>query len=247
MPMTRRFQQALFAAYLPAASMAMLASCQRDEAPPGAAKPPAPPPAPPLPLGAVPGSDDPAPADTPRPEAIIPAGEWTENKMYRFRFQRIAACGAVAPALGPAQPPAAGAVSQLRGETSWVGAYFSVQAKQPSVFVSPRDLELRRGGVILNARYTNQPLLARCQPLLPARQLKNGESVSGFALFEVPKRFRTKTEDPIVLAYRPTRWGGARHVEVPIRECLDTCQESPAHRNVSKTAGRSAPSLRTKL
>ena len=161
--------------------------------------------------------------------------------MYRFRLERVAACGDVAPALGPAQPPAPGAATQLRGESSWVGALFSVHAKEPKVFVSPRDLELRRGGVILNARHINQPLLAGCKPLLPAKPLRAGESVSGFALFEVPKSFRRKTDDPIVLSYRPTRWGGARRVDVPVRECLDTCPE------VSKTAGRTPTIARTKL
>ena len=150
------------------------------------------------------------------------------------------------PSLGPAQRLAPGGLSQPRGETSWVGAYFSVEARQPSVFVSPRDLELRRGGVILRARYTNQPLLSGCQPLLPAKQLKNGESSSGFALFEVPKSFRIKTEDPIVLSYRPTRWGGARLVEVPIRECLDACPE-PSVSRATKTAGRSTATNRQKL
>jgi hypothetical protein len=242
MPMTYRLRQALLPVFLTAISF----SCAREEPPPIARRPAAQAPAPPpLPLGAAPGSDDPAPSAT-AAEAIIPAGEWTENKTYRFRFERIAACGAPVPSLGPAQPPATGAAANLRGEASWVGAYFSVQAKEPSVFVSPRDLELRRGGVILNARYTNQPLLAGCQPLLPAKQLKNGESSRGFALFEVPKSFRIKTEDPIVLSYRPTRWGGARQVEVPIRECLDACPE-PSAGKASGTAGRSTGAPRTKL
>ena len=110
------------------------------------------------------------------------------------------------------------------------------------MFVSARDLELRRGGVILNARYINQPLLPGCKPLLPAKQLRIGEDVSGFALFEVPKSFRTTTDDPIVLSYKPTRWGGARRVEVPIRECLDACAESV--KRSGKTAGRSSPGSR---
>jgi hypothetical protein len=63
--------------------------------------------------------------------------------------------------------------------------------------------------------------------------------VVGFALFEVPKRFRTKTDDPIVLSYKPTRWGGARRVEVPLPECLDACTGSAGARP-SKTAGRAA-------
>ena len=160
--------------------------------------------------------------------------------MYKFRLERVAACGAAEQALGPAQPAAAGGGGQLRGESSWVGALFSVEAKEPSVFVTPRDLELRRGGVILGAKYVNQPVLSGCQPLLPATRLRAGDSARGFALFEVPKSFRTKTDDPIVLSYRPTRWGGARRVEVPIRECLDACPEA-------RTAARTSAVSRKKL
>jgi hypothetical protein len=154
---------------------------------------------------------------------VVATGAWSENRLYRVRLERVDACGAAAETLGPAQAAAAGGARRLRGESSWVGAFFRVEAKEPSMFVSPRDLELKRGGVILNARYVNQPLLAGCSPLLPAKRLRAGESAAGFALFEVPSSFRAATDDPIVLSYRPTRWGGARRVEVPIRECFDAC------------------------
>jgi hypothetical protein len=104
-----------------------------------------------------------------------------------------------------------------------VGAYFTVEAKLPGVFVSARDLELHRGGVILSATFVNPPPLPGCRPPLASKRLKPGETISGFALFEVPRSFRVRTDDPIVLSYRPTRWGGARRAEVPIPECLDAC------------------------
>jgi hypothetical protein len=69
----------------------------------------------------------------------------------------------------------------------------------------------------------NPPPLPGCRPLLSATRLRPGETVAGFALFEVPKSFRTTTKDPIVLSYKPTRWGGARRAEVPIPECFDAC------------------------
>ena len=243
MQMTTRFQHLL----LPVVLATALASCDREEAPATATAPTPPPakPAPaPMPVAAVPTAEDHGPdggatTDT----TIVATGDWTENKQYKFRLERVASCGSPAATLGPAQPTAASTSSAFKGETTWVGALFSVQAKDKSVFVSPRDLELRRGGVILNARHINQPLLPGCKPLLPAKQLRVGEDVSGFALFEVPKSFRTTTDDPIVLSYKPTRWGGARRVEVPIRECLDACAESSAKRS-GKTAGRSSPASR---
>jgi hypothetical protein len=144
------------------------------------------------------------------PQQPVPPGEWSESKLYRFRIERIQPCG----------PGPQGA---LRGDTTWVGAFFSVEAKEERLFVSPRDLELRRGGVILTASFVNQPKLPGCKPLLAAKKLRAGDRISGFALFEVPQAFRVKTADPIVIHYRPTRWGGARKAEVPIPECLDAC------------------------
>jgi hypothetical protein len=242
MQMTTRWRHLVF----PLVMAAALASCDRDEAPTTTTPPtslPKPAPAP-IPVAAAPAIEDQGPDGGTAPETIVVAtGNWTESKQYKFRLERIASCGAPAATLGPAQPAAARASTTFKGETSWVGALFTVQAKDKSVFVSARDLELRRGGVILNARHINQPLLPGCKPLLPAKQLRVGEDVSGFALFEVPRSFRTTTDDPIVLSYKPTRWGGARRVEVPIRECLDACPESSGKRS-GKTAGRSPPTSR---
>jgi hypothetical protein len=244
MQVRRRFDLAWPALLLTMSAGALL-SCQRDEAATSKA-PPAQPTPPPLPLGAVPVTDDHVPDAGPPTggDAIVATGEWSESRLYKFRLERIAPCGTPAQTVGPAQPRAAGAVSQFRGETSWVGAFFSVEAKD-DVFVSPRDLHLRRGGVILNARHIDQPLLPACKPLLPAKQLRPGQSLAGFALFEVPKSFRTTTDDPIVLSYQPARWGGARKVEVPIRECLDSCPESLG--KARKTAGRRAPDSQNRL
>ena len=239
MPMNQRLVRVV----LLAIAVVGAASCNRDEAPVAASKPPPRQSTPPAPLAAAPATDDHGSPDggATTESAIIAPGEWSENRMYKFRLERVAACGGAEQALGPAQPAAAGGGGQLRGESSWVGALFSVQAKEPSVFVTPRDLELRRGGVILSAKHINQPVLSACQPLLPAIRLRAGATARGFALFEVPKSFRTRTEDPIVLSYRPTRWGGARRVEVPIRECLDACPET------AKTAARTSASTRKKL
>ena len=149
-------------------------------------------------------------ADEGTVQGLVTPGAWSENRLYRFRLERIEPCGA-------------GGAGALRGETTWVAAFFTVQAKEPEFFVTPRDLEMRRGGVILSATFVNAPALPGCKPLLQAKRLRANETVSGFALFEVPKEFRVKTADPIVVVYRPTRWGGARRAEVPIPECLDAC------------------------
>lgn len=222
--------------------VAAIVACDRRSSTPVPSAPmpspatPATPAAPPVAKAAV---DDSEAASTGEPTqpVVVGAGKWSENRMYRFRLDRISACGSASDTLGPARPSAAGGAGRLRGGSSWVGAFFRVEAKEPSVFVTPRDLELRRGGIILNARYIDQPLLPGCQPLVAAKSLRAGDGLEGFALFEVPRSFRTPTADPIVLSYKPTRWGGARRVEVPIRDCLDACPESSARSG--KTAGRS--------
>jgi len=242
MQMTTRLLHLVF----PVVMATALASCDREEAPAAATAripPPAKPAPAPTPVAALPTAEDNGPDGGATTDlTIVPTGDWTENKQYKFRLERVASCGAPSATLGPAQPTAA-PIGAFRGETTWVGALFSVQAKDKSVFVSPRDVELRRGGVVLSARHINQPLLPGCKPLLAPQQLKVGENVSGFALFEVPKGFRITTDDPIVLSYKPTRWGGARRVDVPLRECLDACPESSAKRS-STTSGRSAPASR---
>jgi hypothetical protein len=174
----------------------------------------------------------------------VPPGEWSEGKLYKFRLERIEACDGASAKPDPAGGPDASRPSVP--ETSWVGALFTVHAKEPEVFVTPRDLKLRRGGVILSSKYVNPPALSGCKPLLSPRQLKRGESISGFALFEVPRGFRITTDDPIVLSYRPVRWGGARRAEVPIRECLDDCPASSVTR-ASKPADRASAPGRQKL
>jgi len=222
-------------------------ACRRDEraslAPPAPVRsPPAPPPAvvPPTPVPPPVAEDQPANAET-TDSTIVGKGRWSENRLYKFRIERVAPCGETSPRPGATPRPGINRVSQFRGETSWVGALFSLEARD-HLFGSPRDLELRRGGVVLNAAQFKEPPPG-CAPLALPRDLRAGDSLRGYALFEVPKGFRTKTEDPIVFSYRPTRWGGARRVEVPIPECFDACPETPVVAT-GKTAGRSRPAPR---
>jgi hypothetical protein len=166
-----------------------------------------------------------------RDAAIADANGWLEGGFYKFRLDAVKHCGA-SPALsqqgrdgGPlasddgTAPSAAG----WRGGASWVGALVRVTADVKETFVSPRDLTLQRGGVILRAKYGDVPLLRGCQPLLQQNELRAGHEARGFALFEVPAHFRAKSPAPIVLAYQPTRWGGAKRVEIALDSCFDAC------------------------
>jgi hypothetical protein len=118
---------------------------------------------------------------------------------------------------------------------AWMGVAVRARAKADELFLTPRDFTLERGGVIVASRHVGPPTLPRCLPLLPAKQLRAKESVRGFVLFEVPAAFRGG-DVPVVLAYRPTRWGGARRVELPLPSCLDTCPDVKTA--TKKTAAR---------
>jgi hypothetical protein len=234
MQMSRRFAHAQS---LPAMVVLALAAtglaCEQDAPGPQGSAPRAAPTASPvssLPPGVRPGSDDPGrDGGLVEPLPVAP-GEWSDNKRYKFRLERIAACGG------------ANATSTKMG-ASWVGAYFTVHAKEPEIFVTPRDLELRRGGVILNAKYVNPPHLPGCEPLLAPKRVRAGETIAGFGVFEVPGSFRVTTDDPIILSYQPTRWGGARRAEVPIRECLDACGGTAVSKASRSVAQRPSATL----
>src|SRR5438477_1536265 len=133
------------------AATAAASACRRDEPAPPSPSPPAsptssPPSAPPRPVAPPAPAAPPAAADQPAASheltdgAIVGKGRWSENQLYKFRLERVAACGATSPGVASAPRPGLDRVSQFKGETSWVGALFSLEAKG-HVFASPRDLE----------------------------------------------------------------------------------------------------------
>src|SRR5262249_54248186 len=102
----------------------------------------------------------------------------------------------------------------------------AVGARGDSLLATPRDVTLERAGVILQAVFVNPPTLSGCIPGLPIKQLRGEELARGFALFDVPEGFRKNGSGPFTLAYRPTRWGGAKRAEIEIPACLDMCTDS---------------------
>jgi len=203
-----------------ATAAALSLGCGKDHAP--APSPAAPPPPDVL---RVTGRDGALP---PNPEEAAPAlpdagaqqeGEWAMTGSYKIVLDEIVPCApAAAAAAETAGPDSAGATAR-----SWVGALVRVGALVNEFVLSPRDFTLERHGVIIQATYVNQPSLPACLPLLPVKQLRANQIARGFALFDVPARFRNQSTDPFVLAYRPTRWGGAKRTEFEVPPCLDAC------------------------
>lgn len=148
---------------------------------------------------------------TPEPAArrVAGLGEWVDGKTLRFRVDAISSCG-VAAAGRPARARVAFSVHIIAGAEE--------------VFVSPRDVTLEAGGVILQTIDARAPLGNRCSNVLTARRLPARQSVKGLVIFEVSPEFKAG-QASLTLAYRPTRWGGAGRLEVKVPTCLEACKE----------------------
>jgi hypothetical protein len=147
--------------------------------------------------------------------------EWLEGAHYGLRVEGVRTCAA-------GQRAAAGRV--------WVAAEAHVRTKDRDLFVTARDFTLERGGIILQARHVELPLLPHCLPLLQPSRLRARQSVRGYVLFEMPAAW-TAARDPLVLVYKPTEWGGTHRIESRISPCLDACADTPSR---SRPSNRSA-------
>jgi hypothetical protein len=151
------------------------------------------------------------------------AGQWVETALYRFRLDELVSC---------ASAPDGGA--DAHREVPWLGARVRIAATAMPLFVTPRDVTLRRGGLILDPQYLDQPALPRCAPLLPLKQLGADQEARGFVLFRLAPSLRAG-RGPIAIAYHPTRWGGSRGVEVIVPECLGDCPVKDESRALTRT------------
>jgi hypothetical protein len=98
---------------------------------------------------------------------------------------------------------------------------------QKEVFASPRDVTLESGGVILQSENPATSVGKSCSPQWTPQRLSPRRVLRGLLLFAIPPDFGASGKDPI-LAYRPTRWGGAGRLEVRVPACLDRCAPPPA-------------------
>jgi hypothetical protein len=131
-------------------------------------------------------------------------GEWIDAKLYRFRVGRVARC------------------EDERSEKDTVvrlGVAVEVSARADNVLAAPRDVTLSRSGVIVNSLIATSAPKA-CQPLMQPTTLQEGQSASGFVLFDAPDLEFARAA---VIGYRPARWGGAPLAEVKLPACLDDC------------------------
>jgi hypothetical protein len=152
----------------------------------------------------------------PAPRGPAGLGEWIESGALRFRVDAVKSCGVVR-----ADGGSAGSMTVLAFVLRFV-------AGSSDVFLSPRDVTLEAGGVILQAanpvpnRATRHA--TRCVPALTAKRLLPRQAARGAVMFAISPEFRAG-QMPMILAYRPTRWGGAGRLEVKIPRCLEVCKD----------------------
>jgi hypothetical protein len=148
--------------------------------------------------------------DEPRDLAPVAIGTWLEGSGFRFRVDAIRECG---------QQRADAARS---ASLHLLAIEIRIVAGPKEVFVSPRDVTLESAGIILQSENRAAPVGKSCGPQWNAQRLAPRRTLRGVLLFAVPPDFGASRKD-LILAYRPTRWGGAGRLEVRVPGCLDHC------------------------
>jgi hypothetical protein len=187
-----------------------LTGCQPENVPkrPAEAQPSAPPPPPPSARAPAPAAVDsaaPAPAGLAVQDAGL--GDWIDASSYKFKVTNVAYCAAPElprRATSDAAPPSVPEDRPLR-----VGVTVHVLAKYDELFVSPRDVTFEKGGIIINSENNPSPS-AGCGPLLQPRTLRHDQVASGVVVFQLPDETFARTG---IIAFQPTRWGGAPRAE----------------------------------
>ena len=113
---------------------------------------------------------------------------------------------------GPAQPAAGAGAAPVRGESSWVGRVVQGARRRQRRCSYRRAIWSCAAAASSSTPGTSTSRCCRAASrCCPPKQLRAGESVSGFALFEVPRSFRTKTEIPsFSLSADTLGWGPPR-------------------------------------
>lgn len=146
----------------------------------------------------------PAPAaETPFAGQKTNVGSVVETSAYKFSVTRVERC-ADAPA-GEKVPP---------DRPVRVGVSVDVFSKYDAFLLSSRDITLEKAGVVIESEMSPKPS-AGCSALLPTKHLQHDQNETGVAVFQVPDESFAKGG---VVAYKPTRWGGAPRVEIQVAD-----------------------------
>jgi hypothetical protein len=144
-----------------------------------------------------------AAAEQPFPGQDHSVGKWVESSAFKFKVTDVVRCADPAP--GEAVP---------EDRKVRVGAFVQVFSKYDQFFLAPRDVTLEKGGVILNSEREAKPG-PECKPMLEPTRMTHDQTHGGVVIFQVPDESFLKDA---VVAFKPTRWGGAPRVEIKVAE-----------------------------
>ena len=128
-------------------------------------------------------------------------GKFIESSAYKFRVDTVVRCA------DPAPTETVPEDRKLR-----VAAKVGVFSKYDDFFLSAQDVTLEKDGVVINAE-RNVKTSAECAPLLVQKRMKHDEIAVGFVVFQVPDENFVRGS---LVAFRPTRWGGAPRTEIKV-------------------------------
>jgi len=166
------------------------------------------------PKPAIVGAGSPGEAQVPQGPAPSAMNEWADTLMYRVKVDSLVACR-------PKRAAAPSADGEAPRET--VGAFVHVSARVGEFAVNPRDFVLQRGGLIVQADLPTKQAVPGCGPALGMTRLMALKQTQGYVVFDLPPSFKEEADKPVVLSFRPTRWGGAPRVNVTVPACLASC------------------------
>ena len=128
-------------------------------------------------------------------------GKFIESSAYKFRVDTVVRC---------ADPAPTETVPEDRKVR--VAAKVGVFSKYDEFFLSAQDVMLEKDGVIINSerKVKTGP---ECAPLLEQKRMKHDETAVGFVVFQVPDESFVRGS---LVAFEPTRWGGAPRTEIKV-------------------------------
>jgi hypothetical protein len=127
-------------------------------------------------------------------------GKYVETSAYKFRVDTVVRCADPAPDTLPPD-------RKIR-----VAAKVGIFSKYDQFFVSPRDVSLEKDGVVIDSE-RGVKTGAECAPLLEQKYVNHDTTLEGFVVFHVPDEAFARGA---VVAFHPTRWGGAPRTEITI-------------------------------
>jgi len=170
--------------------------------------------------------------DKSSPQGPAPSAmkDWADTLMYRVKVDSLAACRpkrSTEP-IADGDPP-----------RELVGAFVHVGSKVGEFAVNPRDFVLQRGGNVVQANLPAKDAVPGCGPALAMTRLMPLKQTQGYVVFAVPPSFK-EAKEPVLLGFRPTRWGGAPRTDVALPDCLASCPPGATAGKKTAAAGGTA-------